>query len=323
VLSLLAGCSAAQAATVPVQSLSGDFTASNSTVTKTPDGVHFGTYADVELLGGSRVYSRLNGTKLSDVTDFSYAFTYRQGGTTTTTGAAPYARIFLDANPAVDSDGDGNPSNDVNHDVILDPSLCATQTPDDATDLTFAMSKTDVRVDDDPCDSAASIQSFAQAKVARGNDTISGLLVSHGFSTGTDVSALLRSITVTGTTLAVNVPPATGQQGPAGPRGPGGAPGAPGRTIVITVGSGNNAQRVCAGNVRRTLRIVGRKHERFLSARATLRGKALKVRGRRIVVDLRKRTHGDFNVRIVARFRRANGTVRVVRTVRTLTVACS
>ena len=34
---------------MPVQSLSGAFTASNSTVVKTPDGVHFGTYADGRL----------------------------------------------------------------------------------------------------------------------------------------------------------------------------------------------------------------------------------------------------------------------------------
>src|SRR5437868_6599481 len=60
----------AQAST-SVQSLKGDWSANNSTVTKTPDGVHFGTYANGGDLGGSLMYKGANGRKLSDVNDYS------------------------------------------------------------------------------------------------------------------------------------------------------------------------------------------------------------------------------------------------------------
>jgi hypothetical protein len=60
---------AAEAATVPVQSLNGDFAASNSTVTKTPDGVHFGPYANGGAVGGTLIYNGVNGRTLSQLTD--------------------------------------------------------------------------------------------------------------------------------------------------------------------------------------------------------------------------------------------------------------
>ena len=52
----------AVASAQPVQSLSGDWSASNSTVAKTADGVRFGTYADGGLVGGSAIYKGFNGT---------------------------------------------------------------------------------------------------------------------------------------------------------------------------------------------------------------------------------------------------------------------
>ena len=63
-----------------VQSLTGDWSASNSTVVKTADGVHFGTYADGGALGGSLMYKGANGLKLSDVNDYSFTFNYKQAG---------------------------------------------------------------------------------------------------------------------------------------------------------------------------------------------------------------------------------------------------
>ena len=87
-----------------VQSLSGDWSTSNSTVVKTADGVHFGTYADGGAIGGSLHYKGANGLKLSDVKDYSFTFNYKQAGDLT--GAAPYARIFLDTNRTADGDGD-------------------------------------------------------------------------------------------------------------------------------------------------------------------------------------------------------------------------
>jgi hypothetical protein len=72
---------AAQADTVPVQSLAPPFEAGNSTVVKTPDGVHFGTYADASAVGGSLGYHGLDGQPLSALTSFGYTFTYRERAT--------------------------------------------------------------------------------------------------------------------------------------------------------------------------------------------------------------------------------------------------
>ena len=62
----LAGTASADAG-IPVQSLTGDWSASNSTVHKTPEGVHFGTYANGAEIGGSMLYKGANGLTLSDV----------------------------------------------------------------------------------------------------------------------------------------------------------------------------------------------------------------------------------------------------------------
>src|SRR4051794_30890082 len=184
---------AANAATYPFQQLRGDFAGSNSTVTKTPDGVHFGTYGDATAIGGSLLYHGLNGRRLSALTGFGYTFTYRERGNTT--GAAPYMRVFLDADPAVDSDNDGNPANDADDDIVLDPSMCGTAVPPQSTDVTFGTATTTVRYDDDPCGTDPQ-EPFADVVAAHGNETISEILVTQGFSTGADVSALVRSITV-------------------------------------------------------------------------------------------------------------------------------
>jgi hypothetical protein len=132
------------------------------------------------------------------VADFSYTFTYRQSDVPATTGAAPYARVFLD------TDGDGA----VDRDVVLDPSFCGTRTPEQATDLTFQMIGNSVRYDDDGCDGVPPDQQrWADVVAAHGGEKIIGLLVSQGNSTGHDVSALLRRITVNGTTFAFDVLP--------------------------------------------------------------------------------------------------------------------
>lgn len=320
----------AAAATVPVQSLSGAFSASNSTVTKTPDGVHFGTYADGGALGGSLTYSGMNGQPLSAVTDFGYTFTYRQAGNTS--GAAPYARIFLDA------DGNG----EVDNDVILDPSMCATQTPNQAEELTFQMVGNSVRYSDDGCDGVAPDQQpWADVVAAHGDEAIVGMLITQGFSTGTDVSALLRNITVNGTTYAFNVPPADGQdgapglpgaagpQGAAGNTGVTGATGAAGETRIIRefvpvqVPTPDAAPAVCQSG-KRVLHVQRIRGARLLSARATLRGKSLRVRGRTVTINLVGQAEGNFNVRIKARYKSAKtGRVFTRTQTRNLSVACA
>jgi hypothetical protein len=323
----LAAPAAAHAATVPVQQLNGNFAASNSTVTKTPDGVHFGTYANAGIIGGTLIYTGANGP-LASLDEFAYTFTYRQA--TDTTGAAPYARVFIDADPAVDADGDGNPANDVDHDIVLDPSNCGAVEPAQATDLTFAMSTAPVRLDDDPgADCANSTMTFAQAKQAvlsaSPNAAVSSLNVTQGFSTGQDVSALVRSVTVNGTTFAFDVPAAPGvvtqtntviQQVP-GPAAPAPAAGV----------AGVQASRTCRGATLRRIHAPTRKGERFLRVNAALQTAAglrsLRAQGRTVTVDLRNRPEANYNVRLIARYRTKSGTVRRVVTRRNLSVACS
>lgn len=304
---------AANAATVPVQELKGAFSASNSTVTKTPDGVHFGTYADGGALGGSLLYHGLNGRPLSALAGFGSTFTYRERGNTT--GAAPYMRVFLD-DPTVDSDGDGNPVGDIDHDVVLDPGENGTNVRPQATDVTVSTDDTTVRFDDDA--GAGPQVGYADVLAAHGGLTIVDVLVSQGFSTGQDVSAIVRSITVNGTTFAFDVAPV----GPAGPAGPAGT-----TTIVqvpVPAGGVRGIQaKSCKGDDVLTLRAPRRTGQRFLSARATLAGKRLKVRGRSITVDLRGRDGGTYDVRIVSRYRTKSGRVVTHVTHRVRSVACA
>jgi hypothetical protein len=324
---------AASAATVPVQQLNGPFAASNSTVTKTPDGVHFGVYPDGGAQGGSVLYHGFDGGKLRNIGDLSYTFTYRASDNTT--GAAPYMRVFLDEDPAVDSPStgdadldaffgyaDGVPNNDVDHDVVLDPSFCGTQTPAQATELTysfFAPSVT-VRVDDDACSATAQQVHFTDVQAgARGNDTVIAILVSQGNSTGRDVSALLRRITVNGTTFAFDVPPV----GPPGPAGTTTIVRVPVPTPVAASGVLGTRASSCRGDVRLTLHAPRRPGQRFISARATLRGKRLKVRGRSITLDLRRRAEGNYDVRIVTRYRTHSGRTVTAVTHRVRSIACA
>jgi hypothetical protein len=329
---MLSAPAAAQAATVPVQQLNGAFGASNSTVTKTPDGVHFGTYTNGGALGGTLIYTGINGTRVSALGEFGYTFTYRQA--TDTTGAAPYARVFIDADPAVDSDADGDPADDVDHDIDLDPSMaggtpapagsCPAVEPPQAADLTFNMSTHLVRFDDDEgANCANSVMTFAQAKAAAGaTAVVSSLNVTQGFSTGQDLSALVRNITVNGTTFAFNVPPvgppgATTtiiQQVPAGARPTGAV-------------AGVQVRSRCRGATVRRIHAPARKGEKFVRVNAALQSRtglrALKANGRTVTVDLRNRPEANYNVRLISRYRTKSGKIRRVVTRRNLSVACS
>jgi hypothetical protein len=115
----------------------------------------------------------------------------------------------------------------------------------------------------------------------------------------------------------------------AGATGPAGPAGAPGVTTLVrvpapaTAASGAAQATACRGDELRVLRAPRRKGEKFLSVRATLRGKHLKVDGRRVTVDLRHQLEGNYNVRLTTRHRKANGSVRTVKTTRNLSVVCS
>jgi hypothetical protein len=127
--------------------------------------------------------------------------------------------------------------------------------------------------------------------------------------------------------------PADGQTGAAAQNGRNGAPGLNGATgaagqngtttVITREVPAHSPAKVCAGNNLRVLHAPSRKGERFLSARASLNGKALKVSGRKMTADLRNRAEGNYNVRISSRYRTAGGKVRTTHTVRSLSVACS
>jgi hypothetical protein len=177
-------------------------------------------------------------------------------------------RVFLDEDPAVDSDGDGNPANDVDHDVILDPSLCGTAVPPQATDVTFATDTFTVRFDDDACGTNPQ-QPFAVVRAANGGLTISSILVTQGCSTGQDVSALVRNITVNADTFAFNAPPAA----------------APGTTTIIQVPGPAGAPRDRRGRSAGASHVPGR--HRAAHPRAAAQGRAVPARQRRAAVPER------------------------------------
>jgi hypothetical protein len=315
----------ANAATVPVQSLSGAFAATNSSVTKTPDGVHFGVYDDAGTTGGSLFYSGANGLTLSQITALGYTYQYNTSDDNRL--GAPYLRIFLNGDTS---------------DVIFDPTLCATVTPTENEDHAVNVVASTVRYNDDGCDGVApDNQPWADVVAAHGTDVVSGIYITQGFSGGLDASALVRNLTVNADTFAFNVPPvdgddgANGAPGATGPQGSSGINGANGTNGVTTtrivrepfpVITPTPNSAACKGDEVRRLRAPSRKGERFLSARATvtINGRTLRlpVRGRRITVDL-PADEGNYNIKVRSRYRKASGGVRVVNTTRSLSVACS
>jgi hypothetical protein len=257
-------------------------------------------------------------------------FTYRERDNTL--GAAPYMRVFLDEDPVVDApadpsvlgSGDGIPNNDVQHDVILDPGECGTDVPPQSTDVTANTANTTVRFDDDACGPNPQPEPYSAilADPARAGLTIVDVLVSQGNSTGLDVSALVRNITLNADTFAFNVAPV----GPAGPPGPATIQQVP----VVVPGAavlGTQATHSCRGAVLRRIHAPARKGEKFLRVSAELATpsglRALKVSGRTITVDLRNRPSANYNVRLISRYRTKSGKTRRVVTRRNLSVACS
>jgi hypothetical protein len=145
--------------------------------------------------------------------------------------------------------------------------------------------------------------------------------VSEGFSTGLDVSGLVRSIRVNGTTFAFDVAP-VGTRGPAGPAGPAGK-----TTIVqapVPAGGvlGTQASS-CKGDDLLTLRAARRSGQRFLSQAPRRAASACRPRAARIRLDLRGRDEGNYDVRIVARYRTKSGRVVRIVTHRVRSVACA
>jgi hypothetical protein len=310
----LACCATASAATIPVNRLSGDFAATNPSVVSTNDGVQFGVYPDATT-GGSLRYSGANGLALASITDLSYTFIYKADSEPPSYTAAPYLRVFTDGpdhDPLVDDDGDGNPANDA-PDLILEPSNCATEPNLDQTvPHTYEMvGYAHLRYADDGCASLPD-QSWADIVAAHGAEHVTGIYVTAGFAVGTNISALLTALTVNGNTFCFDCAP---------------VPIVSNTTFVtepprLTTAASLAAQS-CKGNTVRRLHAPRRPGQRFLSVRATLRGKVLKVNGRTITANLTGQPEANYNVRLTIRYRARSGKIVTVKTTRNLSVVCA
>ncbi len=75
------------------------------------------------------------------------------------------------------------------------------------------------------------------------------------------------------------------------------------------------------GNTVRTLHARKIQGKKFLSVRASLRGKRLNVHGRTVKVDLRGKTVGNYNVVMVAKYKsKSTGKIHTERTIRSLSI---
>jgi hypothetical protein len=172
-----------------VDDLSGEFGGTNG-VSMTPDGAEMGPYADGGSEGGSVFYTGLNGETLNDVQNLVYYARYTSTGETGGVGV-PYLRIFTE-DVASDPDTD-------EQSTIFSPN---TQMPDpDMAEGPFhewvATSGT-WRYNDDAGN--GSDQPLADIKAAHGDEVISGIYITTGGSAGQDLSSLLRSWQINGTT---------------------------------------------------------------------------------------------------------------------------
>jgi len=294
-----AGTASAQ----PVQSLSGDWSASNSTVAKTADGVHFGTYANGGLVGGSALYKGFTGN-LGDVDSFAFNFTYNQAGNLT--GATPYGRMWLDKN------GD----NVADATVMFDPSLGGLVLPLVRTNLTFGTADNSVRYGDDKGESAQ--KTWAEVKAEHADERVIQIGVSQGYSMGTDVSAMLKSLSINDKSFEFNTAPFDGANGKDGANGANGTNGVNGKDGVTTI----IRETKIVGATMRTVTAPTMNGGKLVSVKATLRGKKLPTAGRKVKVNLTGKTVGNYNVAITAKFRKG-GKTYTVRSIRSLSVTLS
>jgi hypothetical protein len=297
---VLVFCGAASAETIPVNQLSGDFQGTNPSVASTNDGVHFGPYADGGATGGSLYYSGFNGHTLAEISALSYVARYNTDNNTTV--GVPYLRIFL---------------NDDANDVIFSPNTQpAPQAVDENVDNAYNVVAGTVRYDDDP--GAGADSPWATVRAAHASEVISGIYVSAGFSAGLNLSVLLTHLGVNADDFCFNCPPPPViVVGPAGPHG------ASTTTAGASTAASTIAKQTCSGDSVRKLHAPKRRGQRFLTTRATLRGKALKVSGRTITANLTGRPEGNYNVRLTSRYRTHSGKVVTVKTTRNLSVVCS
>lgn len=279
------------AATIPVTSLNGSFTATNPSVARTSDGIQFGPYSNGGSAGGSVYYTGANGMTLGQISALAYTLTYNT--TDDNPIGAPYLRIFLEGDT---------------HDVIFSPSTQPVPETSENVLIYHNVVAGTARYDDDP--GAGPDSPFTDIQAAHAGEVISGIYVTAGFAAGLDLSALLTDVYVNADRFCFNCEPTV-------PTPPAPAPTGTGEVVVVTTVID------CDGDAVRFIRAPKRKGEKFLSAKATLRGKRLKVHGRRIKVNLRHHPEANYNIKITSKYRKPNGHIHKVETERHLSVVCA
>jgi hypothetical protein len=176
-----------------VSSLTAPWATLPTLVSLTPDGVAFGPYANGGVDGGSLVYHGLDGMPLSAVRSISYYARYVSDGDTGGVGV-PYLRIFTTGGPL--------PVND----AIFSPN---TQPPDpDTAEGPFhewVGTSGLWRYNDDAGaggEFGVNGAPFSSVLATHGNEIITGIRITTGFSAGTNLAALLRWLEINGTTFA-------------------------------------------------------------------------------------------------------------------------
>ena len=290
----LAFAGTAQADTVQTISSAPWSKYNSSTVTKTQDGVRFGTYANGGATGGILRYTLDSPVKLSEITDASYQFNYNQASTSP--NAVPFFKLYL---------ADGK------H-VMLDPTDCNNTMVATNEDKSLSMTADNAALlyNDDGCGPNAHHLTWNDMVAQHGDENVVKVVVMQGFSGGTDVSALLKSFTFNGETFDFTGAPVDGRNGSNGTNGVNGKDGV--TTIIRENG-------VTAGASMRTLHVRKIAGTKFVSAKAVLRGKKLAVTGRTIKVDLRGKSVGEYRVHITSKFK-AGGETFKVRSIRSLSI---
>jgi hypothetical protein len=290
-----------------VPSLTGPWSVTNPSVKQVDEGVQFGPYADGGAAGGTLLYTGGNDLKLSEVGNFSFTFSYNQRENWS--GAVPYGRIWLDTNE------NGVWDRAADEAIMFDPSRGgAFGTLSQGIDHSFGTSDNSVRFNDDSGNGGQ--RTWDEVVAAHGDEDVVMVGVSAGFTGSTNVSAMLKKLTFNGETFSFSTPPADGTNGTNGVNGKDGAAGPAGAGAVPLAVRDNTV----AGATLRTLHVRKIAGMKFISARASLRGKSVRtIRGRTIKVDLRGKSAGRYRVVITARYK-AHGKVYKVRSTRSLRI---
>ena len=154
-----------------------DFSFTNASVELTQAGAKFGPYDDGGAAGGSVRYDGLNGMKLSQVTKLIYTAKYATDDHTDV--AVPYLRVFL---------------NEDLDDVIFSPNTQAAKQTSEGVSHTWDVLAGGVRYDDDTGNDPD--VSWSDVVADHGDDVISGIYVTAGFTAGKNLRAFLSDMRI-------------------------------------------------------------------------------------------------------------------------------